>query len=195
MKSTTGGFTRAGSAWAALAFVMLSSEGCVTGHLLDAALRREQPVSYQEALVDGDRLSLGYTALVTTDAGKVLARKERRAALSLTALHRQDLPVEGFPVQHLADDAPLSGRRLPIRREDAETGAAYLEIRALPDGRETSFVLHDPGGPYAPFYSSALTRTSTAPWVYPLLPVGAAVDLVTLPILLVFFPVVLLIGV
>ncbi|HME68958.1 MAG TPA: hypothetical protein VKM54_03720 [Myxococcota bacterium] len=191
-----GGFTRRGKAWVALAFLTLGSEGCVTGHLFDAALRREQPVSYHDALVDGDRLTLGYTALVTTDSGKVLARKERRAAISLTALRRHDLPVEAFPVEHLADDAPLTGRRLAIAAQDGEGGApAYLETEAAPDGREMRFVLHDSGGgPYAPFYSNALTRTSTALWVYPLLPVGAAADLATFPILLVFFPVVLLVG-
>jgi hypothetical protein len=191
-----GGFTRRGKAWAALALVTLGNEGCVTGHLFDAALRREQPVSYHDALVDGDRLTLGYAALVTNDSGKGLARKERRAALSLTALRRHDLPVEAFPVEHLADDSPLTGRRLALATEDGRGGGpAYLEIETAPDGRETRFVLHDSdAGPYAPFYSVALTRTSTAPWVYPLLPLGAAVDLATFPILLVFFPVVLLIG-
>lgn len=191
-----GGFTRRTTAWAALTLVTLGNEGCVTGHLFDAALRREQPVSYHDALIDGDRLALGYTALVTKDSGKVLARRERRAALSLTALRRQDLPVEAFPVEYLADDSPLAGRRLALEGKDGTSGApAYLEIETAPDGRETRFVLHDSdGGPYAPFYSSALTRTSTAPWVYPLLPFGAAVDLATFPILLFFFPVMLLIG-
>ena len=190
-----GGSTRCRT-WAAFALLMLASEGCVTGHLFDAALRREQPLSYHDALVDGDRLTLGYTALVTNDAGRVVARKERRVALSLTALHRQDLPVEAFPVEHLADDAPLTGRRLAIGAEDGEGGLpGYLETEAAPDGREISFVLHDSSsGPYAPFYSSALTRTSTAPWVYPLLPLGVVIDLATFPILLVFFPVMLLIG-
>jgi hypothetical protein len=190
-----GGFTRR-RAWAALALLTLASEGCVTGHLFDAALRREQPLAYHDALVDGDRLMVGYTALVTNDAGRVVGRKERRAAISLTALRRNDLPVEAFPVEHLADDAPLTGRRLAIGAEDGEGGApGYLGIETAPDGRQVRFVLRDSaGGPYAPFYSTALTQTSTAPWVYPLLPLGLAVDLATFPILVVFFPVMLLIG-
>jgi hypothetical protein len=190
-----GGSTRRRT-WAILAFLMLPNEGCVTGHLFDAALRREQPLSYHDALVDGDRLTLGYTALVTNDAGRVVGRKERRAAIALAALRRHDLPVEVFPVEHLADDAPLTGRRLAIGAKDGEGGPpGYLETDVSPDGREMRFVLHDSvGGPYAPFYSSALTQTSTAPWVYPLLPLGVAVDLATFPILLVFFPVMLLIG-
>jgi hypothetical protein len=190
-----GGFTRRRT-WVALAFLMLACEGCVTGHLFDAALRREQPLSYHDALVDGDRLTLGYTALVTNDAGREVGRKERRAAISLTALRRDDLPVEAFPVEHLADDAPLTGRRLAIGAGDGQGGSpGYLETEGSPDGREIRFVLHDSGGgPYVPFYSSALTQTSTTPWVYPLLPLGAAVDLATFPILLVFFPVMLLIG-
>ncbi len=190
------GFTKPAKAGAALLLLALGSAGCVTGHLFDAALRREQPLSYHDALIDGDRLVLEYTALVTNDSGKPLGRKERRAALSLTDLRRHDLPLEAFPVEHLADDSPLGGRRLPLATDGRAGGSlAYLAIEAAPDGRETSFVLHDSGGgPYAPFYSSALTRTSTAPWVYPLLPIGAVVDAATVPILLTFFPVILLIG-
>jgi hypothetical protein len=176
--------------------LILGNEGCVTGHLFDAALRREQPFSYHDARIDGDRLTLRYTALVTNDSGTLLARRERRAAIPLAALRRQDLPVESFPVEHLADDAPLTGRQVAIATQEGEgIPALYLEVATASDGREGHFVLHDPsGGSYAPFYSNALTRTTTAPWVYPLLPLGAAVDLATLPILLVFFPVFLLVG-
>ena len=189
------GFTRQRRVWGALLLLILGNAGCVTGHLFDAALRREQPFAYHDARIDGDRLTLAYTALVTNDLGKPLARQERRAAISLSALRRQDLPVESFPVEHLADDAPLTGRRVPIATQGGERiPSAYLEVEAAPDGREGHFVLHDPGGPYAPFYSSALTRTSTAPWVYPLLPFGAAIDLATFPILVAFFPVFLLAG-
>jgi len=190
------GSTRGQPVWAALALLALGSEGCVTGHLFDAALRWEQPLHYHEARIDGDRLTVEYTALVTNDRGKVLARKERRAALPLDALRRPDLAIETFPVEHLADDAPSTGRRLALAVPDGKGAAsAYLEIETAPDGQEKSFVLHDLGGrPYAPFYSTALTQTSTAPWVYPLLPLGAAVDVATFPVLLAFLPVVLLIG-
>jgi len=190
------GFTRRLGTGATLVLLLLGVEGCVTGHLFDAALRREQPLAYHDALLDQDRLALAYTALVADDAGKLLGRRERRVAISLAALRRHDLAVEAFPVEHLADDAPLTGRRLALEPEDKGDGAsAYLEIERDPDGREVRFVLHDlASGPYAPFYSTALTRTSTEPWVYPLLPLGAAVDLATFPILLVFFPVMMPIG-
>jgi len=190
------GFTRQLATGTTLVLLVLGGEGCVTGHLFDAALRREQPLSYHDALVDRDRLGLAYTALVANDAGKVLGRRERRVAISLAELRRHDLAVEAFPVEHLADDAPLPGRRLALESADKGDGAsAYLEIEREPDGREVRFVLHDPAsGPYAPFYSTALTRTSTEPWVYPLLPLSAAVDLATFPILLVCFPVMILIG-
>jgi hypothetical protein len=189
------GFTRRLGTRAALVLLLLGGEGCVTGHLFDAALRREQPLSYHDALLDQDRLALAYTALVTNDAGKVLGRRERRVALSLAELRRHDLAVEAFPVEPLADDAPLSGRRLALEPEAKAGASAYLEIERDPNGREVRFVLHDPGsGPYAPFYSTALTRTSTEPWVYPLLPLSAAVDLASFPVLVVFFPVMMLIG-
>jgi hypothetical protein len=190
------GFTRHGRTWVALLLLVLGNAGCVTGHLFDAALRREQPFAYHDARIDGDRLTLAYTALVTNDSGRPLARRERRAAISVSALRRQDLPVESLPVEPLSDDAPLTGRRVPIATQgDEGIPRAFLELAVAPDGRPGYFVLHDPGrGPYAPFYSSALTRTSTAPWVYPLLPFGAAVDLVTFPILVTFFPIFLLAG-
>lgn len=62
-------------------------------------------------------------------------------------------------------------------------------------GRPLRFVLHEPrGGPYAPFYSGALTRTRTAAWVYPLLPLALAVDAATDPVLLFFAPAVMVLG-
>ncbi len=67
----------------------LGAQGCLTGHLLDAARRREQPVAFRQAFVDVDRLLLAYTALVTDDLGEPLARRERRAALALADLRRR----------------------------------------------------------------------------------------------------------
>src|SRR2546427_2511292 len=64
----------------ALALLALGAQGCLTGHLLDAARRREQPVAYHDASIDGGRLLLGYSAVVSDDQGRHLERTERRAA-------------------------------------------------------------------------------------------------------------------
>src|SRR2546426_12310682 len=62
----------------ALALLALGAQGCLTGHLLDAARRREQPVAYHDASLDGGRLLLGYSAAVSDDQGRHLQRTERR---------------------------------------------------------------------------------------------------------------------
>src|SRR2546427_3274590 len=62
----------------ALALLALGAQGCLTGHLLDAARRREQPVAYHDASIDGGRLLLGYSAVVSDDQGRHLERTERR---------------------------------------------------------------------------------------------------------------------
>jgi len=175
----------------------LGAQGCLTGHLLDAARRREQPVAFHQAFVDGDRLLLAYTALVTDDLGEPLARRERRAALALADLRRGDLAADAFPVARLADDAPLGGQPAALRAGGDGRGdrsSPFLEIEEG-TGRPLRFVLHEPrGGPYVPFYSAALTRTRTAAWVYPLLPFTLAVDAATDPVLLFFAPAVMVLG-
>src|SRR5206468_13074763 len=95
----------------ALALLALGAQGCLTGHLLDAARRREQPVAYHDASIDGGRLLLGYSAVVSDDQGRHLERTERRAALALADLRRADLAVAALPVAPLAPHPPVPGRR------------------------------------------------------------------------------------
>jgi len=182
----------------ALALLALGAQGCLTGHLLDAARRREQPVAYHDASIDGGRLLLGYSAVVSDDQGRHLERTERWAALALADLRRADLAVAAFPVARLAHDAPVHGRRVALHagRDGRLDGPPpFLEIDEGPDGRQLRFVLHEtPGVPYPPFYSAALTRTRSAPWVYPLLPLSLAVDAATNPVLLFFAPAVMVLG-
>jgi hypothetical protein len=181
---------------ALLACVAWGAEGCVTGHLFDAARRRDRPIVYDDARVDQDRLVLTYTALVTNDLGQPLGRGERRASLALADLRRPDLPVEDFPVEWLADHATPRGDPVLLVPFGRPPGAAlFLEIEDGSDGRPQRLVLHATDQQrYPAFYSSALTRTSTALWVYPLVPLGLAVDAVTMPLLVVLSPVVWGIG-
>ena len=182
----------------ALALLALGAQGCISGHLLDAARRRERPVAYHDASIDGGHLLLAYSALVTDDLGRHPERTERRVALALTDLRRGDLAVEAFPVARLAADAPLGGE--PVALHPGTDGRSagpppFLEIDVGPEGQHVRFVLHDTRGvPYPPFYSAALTRTRTVPWVYPLLPLSLAVDAATNPVLLFFAPAVMVLG-
>ncbi len=170
----------------------VAMQGCVTGHMLDYAREIERPVAYREAALDGNRLLLAYDTIVINERGRRLARRERRAAVALADLER-DLPVDAFPVVRLPDDAPLTGQRVALDGRRSETAA--LEIETAPDGRQTSFVLHDArDGPRRTFQSAALSRTHVAPWIYPLLPLGLAVDAVSNPVLLFFAPAVMVIG-
>jgi hypothetical protein len=177
----------------ALALCALT-QGCVTGHLLDAARRYERPLAYREVFLDGDRLLLEYTVLLTDDDGRPLGRTERHAAIALADLRRAQLPVERFPVARL-DRASLRGQRVALSTTDIAS-PPFLELERGADGRDERFVLHDgrDDSPYAAFYSSALTRSRTALWAYPLLPVALAVDVVSNPVLLFFAPAMITIG-
>jgi hypothetical protein len=170
----------------------LALQGCVTGHMLDYAREIERPVAYRDAALDGDRLLLAYDTVVINERGRRLARRARRAAVALADLER-DLPVDAFPVVRLPDDTALTGRHVALDGRPGETPA--LEIETGPDGRQTSFVLHDAkDGPRRAFQSAALSRTHVAPWIYPLLPLAFAVDAVSNPVLLLFAPAVMMIG-
>jgi len=172
--------------------VAVAAQGCVTGHMLDYAREIERPVAYREAALDGDRLLLAYDTVVINERGHRLARRERRAAVALADLER-DLPVDDFPVVRLPDDAPLSGQRVAL---DGRLGATpALEIETAPDGRQTSFVLHDANdGRRRTFQSAALSQQRVAPWVYPLLPLGVAIDAVSNPVLILLAPAVMVTG-
>jgi hypothetical protein len=165
----------------------LGAQGCITGHLFDAARRIERPVAYEDAVVSGDHLLLRYTALVTDDLGEPLARRECRAAIALADLRRSP-PVEDFPVRRLADDAPFEGRRVALRA--AVVAGPSLDID--PEGRLVLHTAED--GDYPAFYSAVLARSRTAAWAYPLLPLTVAFDAAADPVLLFFAPMVIVLG-
>src|SRR5262245_32820915 len=135
----------------ALPLLALAASGCMTGHALEAARRREQVVTYREALLDGDRLVLGYRAVVSNDEGEPLAERDRWAAIDLADRRGPPVPpVEDFPVAWL-DGPPAGGRPTALRVADAGTApagactasdAAYLEVEQI-DGRHTRLVLRD----------------------------------------------------
>ena len=173
----------------------LCASGCVTGHLFDAGRRWERAVAIDRASLEGDRLLLRYTAAVTTDVGRPIGRRARQAAIDvgkvvpdagMESIHVEALrigrPIQGAPVR-IVSRAPASGDLKPalLVHDAAAGGPVRLElVRA--DGQAT------------PLYANVLTRRSTAPWVYPLVPLAFAVDAAVVPVLVFFAPAVISIG-
>jgi hypothetical protein len=148
--------------------VLVGAQGCFTGHLVDTARRWEEPVAYEGAVVAGDRVVVAYTAVVSDENGRRLARGGRRAALALADLARREPSPAAYSVVRLADDAPLDGR--PIGVADA---SPLGDVQLL---------------------SAVLTRTWTEPWVYPLVPFTLVADAVADPVLFFFAPAVIVPG-
>lgn len=181
---------------AALGLAGLLTQGCVTGHLFEAARRREQPLAVHEAWLLGDRLVVGYTALVTDALGHPLGREERQAAIPLVALRRGDLAPDAFPLEWLASEKAGSGPLLPLSSGGGPAPSPpFLQVEERPDRTPMRLILHEADATIAPpFPANALTRTSTAVWVYPLLPLSLPVDAVVDPVGFLFLPIWVAIG-
>lgn len=183
---------------AALGVLLAGLPGCVTGHLLDAARRRERALVIERAERDGDRVVLHYVAEVSDDAGTVLGTTAAAAALPLAVLRASEAPRADAvtPAWRRAGSDPR-GRSVSLVREAPEPSSPgpTLEVVAE-EGRDTALVWHDGAGtpPWAPVPAAALTRQRTAPWAWPLAPAALAVDAVVVPVLLFFAPAVIVIG-
>ena len=186
---------------AALALLSAVLPGCVSGHLLDAARRRERPIAVTGAAVDGDRLVVRYTAEVQNDAGDRLGTADGAAAIPLATLRATQSPAADAVAPSWLSPS-RSGIGVPVTIErDGHGGAGatcagpVLEVIAK-DGRDTALVWRDPPGapPYAPVPLAALTRSRTAPWAWPLMPPMLAVDAVLTPVLVILAPSVMVLG-
>jgi len=186
---------------AALALLSAVLPGCVSGHLLDAARRRERPIAVTAAAVDGDRLVIRYTAEVQNDAGDRLGTAAGAAAIPLATLRATQSPAADAVAPSWLSPS-RSGIGVPVTIErDGHGGAGatcagpVLEVIAK-DGRDTALVWRDPPGapPYAPVPLAALTRSRTAPWAWPLMPPMLAVDAVLTPVLVILAPSVMVLG-
>lgn len=119
----------------ALVLVAWLTQGCATGHLLDAARRDERVERIDDAWTDGARLYVRYTARVTTERGDPVGRRDRTAALDLAALREAaGAPVDALPVQWVTLARVDGARRLAVRRTAATTPAdgALLAFGASP---------------------------------------------------------------
>ena len=186
---------------AALALLAAVLPGCVSGHLLDAARRRERPIAVTGAAVDGDRLVVRYTAEVQNDAGDRLGTADGAAAIPLATLRATQSPAADAVAPSWLSPS-RSGIGVPVTIErDGHGGAGatcagpVLEVVAK-DGRDTALVWRDAPGapPHAPVPLAALTRSRTAPWAWPLMPPMLVVDAVLTPVLIVLAPSVMVLG-
>jgi len=160
---------------------VLACSGCATGHLVDRARRWERPIAYEQAAVAEGRLTVAYTAAVTNQFGRRLETCARRAALPLDQFARDDLSVDSVRVEPLPDGAPVAGT------------PTILHIEPEAAGEERLLMLDEEGG--ASFlHPAVLTRRRIAPWVYPLLPLAVAYDVVAVPVLVLFAPAVIIPG-
>src|SRR5215468_7788456 len=175
--------------------------GCVSGHLLDAARRRERPIAVTAAAVDGDQLVVRYTAEVQNDAGDRLGTTNGAAAIPLATLRAATSPpADAVSPSWLSPSRSGSGVPVTIERAGRDgggptCGGPVLEVVAK-DGRDTALVWRDAPGapPHAPVPVAALTRSRTAPWAWPLMPPMLAVDAVLTPVLIVLAPSVMVLG-
>ena len=177
---------------AAAALLAAATSGCLSGHLLDAARRWEAPQAIEQASVAGDRLVVRYRVLVTDDADEPRGARTVRAAVRLASL-RSPPPPACLEVEREDDAGPLGGTPVTIARKGSPAPAPALEV-ASRDGRPVLLVLRTDESTYAPLPASALSRSWTAPWAYPLLPAALAIDAVGVPVLLLFAPAVILPG-
>jgi hypothetical protein len=173
--------------------------GCVSGHLLDAARRRERPLAVTGATLDRDRVVLRYTAEITDDAGAVLETTTATAALPLTALRAAASPAADavapvWDVETRGTPNGLGHGAPPAPAGAAPPGPTLVVLRE--DGRDSALVWHDVPGTaaFAPVPAATLTRLHTAPWAWPLLPATLAFDAATVPVLVLFAPAMMALG-
>jgi hypothetical protein len=169
----------------ALAALLLAAvtSGCVSGHLLEAGRRWERAKVFEAASRDGERLIVRYRARVTDDAGSPLGEGPRRAIVAVESLRGEGVTADQVTVAQVPDTGALPGRPLAIERaEPADPGAP------------AALVVRDDAEALAPIPANVFTTTSTAAWVYPLMPLALVVDATSLPVLLFFSPGMIVIG-
>jgi hypothetical protein len=162
--------------------------GCWSGHLFEAGRRRETVVRYERAFLVGERLRLDYSVEVRNRRGEPLRREQRSASVALAALAaRPELPVDAVPVEVSRRLPEPAGEPVALARGASEAAAAatplVLAIRHE-DGSDVGFTLRraHPEEDLGQLRSGALVRDRTAPWVYPLLPFSAALDVAVVPL-------------
>ncbi len=187
----------------ALAALVTTTTGCFTGHLLDAARRRERAVAVREAWIDRTSLVLVWDALVTTDLGEPRGRATRAGAIPLDALTRP-LAADAVPVEERDRAAPMPPQavQLPLRytvRPDAACAESPEDPEAVvlvpaEDVTSSALVVRHGDQCLGPLPLAGLASSSIAAWAWPLLPSALLLDAAVVPPLLFFAPAVITMG-
>jgi len=190
--------------WAdvAVLLALVAAPGCFTGHLLDRGRRVESPVAFRDVVVAGDRLLVRYDAVVTDDLGAPLGEATRWASVPLAELRgRASVAADALDPEWLDDAAARAagGTALALCPADPAADAAACAVAGpraavTVDDDGSNLALRVVDAPLAPLPATALTRIETAPWVWPLVPVAVAIDVVTTPPLVLASPVFFLFG-
>jgi len=175
-----------------LALVLAAGlSGCVSGHVLDAARRREVPARVTAAALDGDDLVVVVETTTVTDLDRPTGRGTTRARVPLAALHATR-PVDELPVCFEPAGRPLPGTSLAVVETDATVPAgAVAHVSSEPPA---TLRLAGANGEVRVLYLAALTRSHYRPWAWALMPMAVGVDAVIVPPLLALAPVVMVLG-
>lgn len=156
--------------------------GCWTGRLYERGRIGESVLAYHAAATDGEHLILDYSVELEDWKGRPVGRARRGASIPIDALMaRPEHPVDAFPLQRVRPAWVEDGRSVPISVQGSPASDPstpfFLELIEV-EGRHEGFYLCRKGdaGCDGRFRSGALYRDGTAWWVYPLLPLGAAMD-------------------
>lgn len=193
---------------ALLLALVLAAPGCFTGHLLDAARRREHPIALREAWIDGDRLVLAWDAEITTDLGEPLGRAARAGAIPLARLDGP-LAADAVPLERRDAAAPVAPGAARLAVDPPEAGAVACAratgepvavvsggdgIAIRRDGAAAVLVLRTGGRCLGPVPLAGLAACTTAAWAWPLAVPALLLDAAIVPPLLLFAPAVITMG-
>jgi hypothetical protein len=181
---------RGGCTAVALALGMLLS-GCVSGHVLDAARRREVPAGVTAAALAGDDLVVVVDTTTVTDLDRPVGRGTTRARVALAAL-ASGRPIDRFPVRFARVRAPLPQPPLPVVPAAAPSPPGrFARLSTEPPAALLVYGLSDEA---AVLWLDTLTRRRYRPWAWAVMPLAVAVDVAIVPPLLLLAPIVMVIG-
>lgn len=162
--------------------------GCWTGRVYERGRIRESVLSYDQAMLDGDRIVVAYTVELVDADGALLETGRRIVGIPRGAIAAvPEVPVDAFPFEVLDADLGLEiqGQPIPLVQESREADprdTPWLEVIAGQE-RPRGFYVNTGAAIRDGFFrSEALYRDRTAWWVYVLVPFSAAVDVALLPL-------------
>ena len=89
--------------------------GCWTGRVYERGRIRESVLSYDSALLDGDRIRLEYSVELIDANGALLETGRRIVAIPRGAIGATpEVPVDAFPVEAIDPDADVEAPRSPL---------------------------------------------------------------------------------